>query len=437
MTFAAGGANIDVKEVNFTMQPTEKQLRTGRLLFICEAALEYLLSILVSGSFLATLTRELGFSDSLTGILSAIVSLGCLFQLASLTLRAKSVKRISVILTVLNEVLFTFLYIIPITGMTRQLKSLLFVSFIVLAYMILNFIAPHKTSWLMSLVDDKKRGTFTANKEIVSLIAQMIFSFVMGTVMDGFVLGGKTHTAFIIAAAVMFSLMVMNTLTLVFTVEKERPVQKKITFKESVSGVVGNKSILCVTGVQLFYYISNYISCPFYGTYMINELGFALKFTAILSICAGVIRICVARAWGRYADKNSFALMIEKCFLVLGASFVCVVFATPSNGMLMFIFYNMLHGIAMGGINSALTNLVFDYAEEEKRASSLAVSKAIAGTVGFFATLLCSPLVRLIQDRGNSIFGITVYAQQVVSAFSAAVILIAVLYVRKTLVNKK
>ncbi len=52
-------------------------------MYIFEAGPEYLISILVAGSFLATLTRELGISDGLTGILSSIISLGCLFQLLS------------------------------------------------------------------------------------------------------------------------------------------------------------------------------------------------------------------------------------------------------------------------------------------------------------------------------------------------------------------
>ena len=104
--------------------------------------------------------------------------------------------------------------------------------------------------------------------------------------------------------------------------------------------------------------------------------------------------------------------MVEKCFLVLGLSYLCVAFATPKTGIVMFVLYNLFHGIAFGGINSALTNLVFDYSPMERRASSLAVSRAIAGLVGFLTTLVTSPLVTFVQKNGNSLFGITVYAQQ-------------------------
>ena len=75
-------------------ETAEKALKRSRLMYIIHSALEYFISIMVTGSFLATLTRELGFSDSLTGILSSLVSLGCLFQLFSLSIKKNKSKTI-------------------------------------------------------------------------------------------------------------------------------------------------------------------------------------------------------------------------------------------------------------------------------------------------------------------------------------------------------
>jgi hypothetical protein len=96
------------------LEINERSIFRSRLLYVIEAALEYLISILVAGSFLATLTKELGFSDSLTGILSSMISLGCLFQLISLSIRRTRVKRLVVICSILNQLLFTLLYVIPL-----------------------------------------------------------------------------------------------------------------------------------------------------------------------------------------------------------------------------------------------------------------------------------------------------------------------------------
>lgn len=158
----------------------------GRKCYIVEATLEYFISILVAGSYLATLTKELGFSDSLTGILSSVISLGCLFQLLSLTIRRTKVKKIVVIFSILNQILFMLLYVIPLINFGKQIKIILFVVMIFSAYLIYNFIHPKKIDWLMSLVEDGHRGSFTANKEIVSLISGIIFSFGMGVVIDYF-----------------------------------------------------------------------------------------------------------------------------------------------------------------------------------------------------------------------------------------------------------
>lgn len=44
---------------------------SSRLWHIIEAALEYFISIMVGGVYLARITKGLGFSDGLTGILSS------------------------------------------------------------------------------------------------------------------------------------------------------------------------------------------------------------------------------------------------------------------------------------------------------------------------------------------------------------------------------
>ena len=104
-----------------------KSIKRSRLMYIFEAALEYFISILVAGSYLATLTKELGVSDSLTGIISSVISLGCLFQLFSLSLKRKRVKISVLAFSVLNQLLFMLLYVIPLTKLEKQTKIALFI----------------------------------------------------------------------------------------------------------------------------------------------------------------------------------------------------------------------------------------------------------------------------------------------------------------------
>lgn len=419
------------------MQVNDKNLKLGRLMYNFEAALEYFISILVAGSFLATITKELGISDALTGILSSIISLGCLFQLLSLFIHKKRMKGFVITMSVINQLLFMFLYVIPLFDFDAKVKTVVFVIAIISAYVIYNMAHPKKITWLMSLVDEHHRGSFTATKEIISLLSGMAFTYLMGALIDHYKALGQIKTAFILSAVVIFVTMVLHTLTMIFTVEKDEGAPPKTNFFRSISIIFKNKNIVRVTFIFCLYYFSLYCSTPFFGTYQINELGFSLTFISIITMAGSLIRAFVSRALGRFADKHSFVSLTLVCLVIWAITGVITALATPQNGKIMFTLYYIINGIASVGFGSMLFNLVFEYAEPEHTSDSLAVALAISGLVGFFATLIVSPLVSYIQGAGNTLFGIPIYAQQVVSIIKVIITIIAIVYTYKTLGGKK
>lgn len=414
----------------------EKAMQRSRILYIIEAALEYFISILFAGSYLATLTSHLGMSDSLTGVLSSFISLGCLFQLFSVFLKRRRVKTIVTSLSVVNQLLFLLLYVIPLSGTQtlfwggKQVKIVLFIVAIFLAYLIYNCIHPLKISWLMSLVDDRKRGVFTSYKEIVSLLSGMLFSFGMGTLIDHYQALGQIETAFVLCGITVFVLMVLHTLTMAFSVEipaTEKP-EKQNPIRQMLS-TLQDKNVVKVTILFVLWHIANSAATPFYGTYCIKELGFSLQFVSILSIVYSLVRASVSTFWGKFADKNSFASMVSICLGIAGIGFLVNVFTVPENGRVFYTLYYALYAIAMGGINSALTNLVFDLVKTDMRSNALALSQAVSGFVGFLTTIVVSGLVSYIQESDNRLFGLSIYAQQVVSAIAVVFTALSVLYV--------
>jgi Na+/melibiose symporter-like transporter len=289
----------------------------------------------------------------------------------------------------------------------------------------------------MSLVEDRKRGIFTANKENFSLISGTVLTFFMGNLVDYFTEKNDIRTAFIISALVIFGLMCADIISLFVAVEKKTEPKPKISIKKTLIDLFHNKDLRIVFTIFILYRIANHSCTPFYGSYQINELGFTMNYVFIISSVGHAVRIAISRFMGRYADKRSFAHMLEKCFLALACSFLCIVFTVPSNGKILFIIHTVFSSIAGAGVTSSLVNLVFDYADPEKRSDALAVSQAMAGLVGFFATLAVSPLVSVIQTNGNKFLGMNIYAQQLVSVIGTVFILIAAVYIRIALIKKK
>ncbi|MBQ2704592.1 MAG: MFS transporter [Clostridia bacterium] len=405
-------------------------------LYIAQAAVEYLLSLLVTGSFLATITKSIGIPDSITGVLSSVISLGCSFQLISLFIHKQKTKGFVIVMSIINQILFLALYVIPILNISQHLKTILFAVVIVAAYFVYNIAHPKKINWLMSNVDENHRGIFTANKEIISLVAGMAFSYGAGALSDYFAEKGDINTAFILFAALSVVLTLVHTITLLPITEEGVYAEKKVNFGEALRSLFKNKNIVKVVILFAIYYVIKDIAAPFYGVYQINDLGFSLKLVTVLTVVSSISRILVSRFLGRYADRKGFATMVEKCFIFLTLGYAFVAFATPTTGVVMFIGYYVCNGIAMGGINSAITNMVFYYIEPERRADSLAVSQAVAGIIGFLTTIAVSPLVTLIQKDGNRFLGIPIYAQQFLSVLAVVMCVVAVIFVRLAIIGK-
>ncbi len=412
------------------------EYKSSRVLYILEATLEYFISLMVAGVYLARLTSAIGLSDSFTGILSSLVSLGCGFQIFALLFAGKkSVKRTVTIFHSINQLFFALIFFVPFFNLSIKVKSIIFTALLLIGHALNNVIHAPKINWYMSLVDDHKRGKFTANKEIVSLISGVVFTTTMGAVIDEFERVGNLYGSFIFCGVGVFLLALSHSLTLIFSKEKELPSPAPtVNLKNNVKQVLKDKNILKIILVSVIWNIASYASTPFYGTYIVKELGFSMLLVSIISAIGAFSRASFSRPFGKFADKRSFASLINLCFIFELLAFLIRVFVAPKTKYL-YIVYLVLYSIGMAGINSGTINLIYDYVSHERRTSALALQSTVTGLTGFFTTLVASRLVEKIQLNNNSFLGLNLYAQQVVTMISVAVLIVEIIYIN--LVVKK
>lgn len=430
---------------------TRDYRKRNRILYIIEAALEYFASIAVSGAYLAYLTTAIGISDALTGVLTSFVSLGCGFQILAVLLGG-NIKRNVTILHLINETAFTLLYVTPFFPASSTAKTVIFTALMLIGFALNNVANPPKTDRFMKSVDKDKRGVFTANKEIASLISGMAFSLLLGYVIDGFKAAGNDCGAFATCGAVLEVITILHAVTIISS--KDLPEQSieqtedKLTETAEASEETKNalkrgglraahrdKNLMKVVGTIALWRIVQYSTVPFYGTYQIKELGFSMVFVSVLAIVYAVVRAVFERPIGRLADKKGFATALNVCYLAEIAALVAAVFMRPENGVVTYTIHYVLFAICSAGISSGELNLTYDYVGEDERVAALAIKATAGGLIGFLTTLALSPLVAYIQIRGLTIFGVNIYAQQVTSFIGLVFAVILVVY--NTVVVKK
>ena len=397
----------------------------SRIFYIIEAAVEYFLATFVSGAYLAKMTSAIDMSDSLTGIITAFVSLGSGFQIFALLLAGKKpIKPLVVVMNLITQLFFTFLYVIPVVDIASGAKTAIFIALFLVGEMIKNIIYSPKLAWEMGIVDDNKRGSFTATKEIISLLSGIVISIVAGNVIDRLEAAGNERGVFILGGITMLTLTVIHTVLLLLIKEKpEEPEREPIgaMLKNSVT----DRKLFVLIPLFVLWSIATYAITPFLGTYQLNDLGMSMTAVTVVSAVGSVVRALVSAPMGRYADKRSFVSSLNLCFIIMLVAHALNMLA----GVGFYIAYAVLHAAAMAGINSGIVNLVYDFVPRSRRTSALAIKNTVVGPLGFLTTLAASPVVAYIQQNGNKLwFFEHIYAQQLLSAFSVIMIAACIVY---------
>ena len=162
------------------------QYKCSRGAYMAQCTVEYFITLLVTDAFLAKLLTHIGISDYLVGIISSFISMAFVIQLAAIFLVRINVstKKIVMFFDTISIFFFMLLYLIPFVSLPVGAKTVLVVLSVLLAYLGKYLIYSLCFKWANSFVNPENRARYSANKEIISLITGMIFTAVIGYIID-------------------------------------------------------------------------------------------------------------------------------------------------------------------------------------------------------------------------------------------------------------
>ncbi len=411
---------------------SEDEYAFSRRMYTVECAIQYLITILASGVYLAKLTTTIGISDGMTAILSAIGSLSGIFQVISIPLSHRpSAKRTVISFLTLNQLLYAFLYIIPFLKLSSAANSAIFFVCIFSSVILSEISSPLKLNWFFSLTAPERRGSFNATVTIFMHISGLVFSFVASMLVDAFEAKGNTDGIFIVFSVTILVLSAVHFVTLALSKEKRGVTVSRTSALGGVGGILKNKSFRLYLYVCVLHNVGIFMSQPFFGTYKLKELGLSMMRSYALDAINAIAAVLFLAFFGNFARKRSVLKAVGIGYPILAVSFLFVFAAFPSCGFLMFALFHTVNTLGSAGITVGLDALVFDIVPSDQCAAALSVRNMIMGPAAFISTMVMSRLLSVIQSNGNTVTGLHLYAQQLFGLFSFAVVMCAALLFRR------
>lgn len=413
--------------------------KRSRLAYAAQCTFEYFVTILAGDAYLAKLLTHMGVKDSAIGVISSFISVAFLFQLASLFLvrHIRNVKKTATFLNTLSSLLFMCLYFLPLLPTGTRGKTVCAGAVILAAYFCNYVVTSMIFKWGNSFVEPTKRGTYSAGKEMLSLVSGIVFTLAVGHIFDRFEAKGDLKGGFLFMAVAIFTVTVLNFISLLLIKKEENPSKADIvSYKAVFDNTLRNKSFRRVVLMDSMFKCANYMVIGFMGVYKTKELLLTVGTVQIINMIGNLGRFSLSMPFGKFANKYGFAKGIEFGYTIAALGFLVNCFCTPDTWWLV-IAFTFLHSVSMAGTNQNSFNIMYSYVKTDYFVQASAIKNSVAGLVGFISSLIGSRILEAVQASGNSIFGFSVYGQQVLSFLSLIIMVILIIFVHFSVSKQK
>ncbi len=412
--------------------------RRSRNAYTAQAAFEYFVAILVGDAFLAKLLSNIGVSDALIGIISSFISLAFIVQIMSIFMLSavKSKKKIVIALDTVSNIFFCGIYFLPLVNLPTQTKTFLVIGAILIAYISKYLISTISFQWANSYVDPTRRGSYSAVKEIISLASGIVFSTVIGLIIDKYESIGNINGGFLFIAITMLVLNVCNFVSYSLIKDSIYEEKEKASFRDVIKHTFGNKKYRRVLKFGILWDCAKYFTIGFLGIYKTKDLMISVFAVQVINIAASFARMVVSRPFGKYSDRHTYAKGLELAMIIAAASFFVNIFTTRETWFFVVI-HTVLYNVSLAGINHNSLNIVYSYVDSKYIMQATAFKNCIGGMFGFGASLAAGKLVSTVQANGNVIMGMHINAQQITSAISFVLTVILVVYLKLVITKQK
>jgi len=429
-----------IQDVYFNKKPfRSSDYEKGRKYFIYEGSTSMIIFALAGGAFISGFANSLGATDGFNGIIGAIPALTGVIQIFSALFFEKREHRklLITLFAFLGRLLFGAIFLIPIFILNKEISLNMLLFIYTIAFLLLGFVGPPISGWLVDLTPENIRGKYLARKDAVSLAFVTVATLAFGKLLDIFRNNNHESRGFIVIGVGLFILAFCELFFL--SSIKEPLVNKKddsITLRKSILEPIMNKSFRKVVILFMVWNIALFIALPFFSVYMVTRLHLSYTYIMIMGLIGAIVRVLVVKYWGNLADTKSWEQATKYSIATLALCHFSWFFVNNQTAYILVPIMNVLGGIAWGGVSIALFNIQFLYAPKETRTIYIGGCAAYGGVIGFASTILGSKILDALSPYKISIRGFEFSNMQIIFLISGILLGLCSIYVHKFIEKK-
>lgn len=370
------------------------EIRGGLKLVVKDGLAAEAMTTLTGGTFLVAIALHLGASNFQVGLLAALPIFANLSQLIAIWLvqRYNNRRSISVICNFLAR--FPLLLVAALPWLFSKETSLHVLIFLLFFHYLFGSIAGASwNSWMKDLVPERKLGAYFSRRNRMIQILSVTLSLLIAVCLDYI---KKNYSTYEMPAYFMMFLAgglvgIWGVHILSRTPEpqgKQLPGNLIVLFRRALA----DKNFGKLITFNSFWSFALNLATPFFTVYMIKTLGLSFSYIIALGILSQLSSIFSIKMWGRYSDKFSNKTIIT----IAGPLYVICMIAwtfsampsSPWVTLLLLILINVFSGVAIAGINLAVTNIGIKLAPKGEAIVYISARNMV---VAFFSAL--APLV--------------------------------------------
>jgi len=373
---------------------TEQQVNSGLKLVVREGLITEAMSTLTGGAFLVAMALQMGASNFQIGLLAALPTFANIFQLTAIWLvqRYKNRRMVSVICAFSARFPLIVIGLLPLlfSGGT-SLMVLIFVLFF--HYLCNSVVGASWNSWMKDLVPQERLGSYFSHRSRLIQITNVTLSLAVAVVLD-YVKSNYPHTE-MLAYTVMFLVAGALGMLGVYLLSRT-PEPKSIVASDNLFRLtrkpLKDKNFRSLLVFNSFWSFSLNLATPFFSVYMMKEIHLQLSYIIGLNVLSQIASIFFIKIWGKYSDRFSNKTIISIC----APLYIFCILAWMSLTMPMMkgveipalVVIHVLSGLAIGGINLALSNIGLKLAPKEDAIVYIVAKNMITGFFPALAPLL-------------------------------------------------